>query len=98
MFITRRINENKKTKDILMKRLDPIEGISAILARHHLIAFDDLASLRSSFNHRDDITFEDFLIEEGIVDKSDLLKALSEYYRVPALDVVGEFSTITWSD
>jgi hypothetical protein len=74
-----------------MKKLDPIEGISSILARHHLIGLDDLAALRSSFYNRDDITFEDFLIEEGIVDKSDLLQALSEYYRVPALDVVGEF-------
>lgn len=74
-----------------MKRLDPIEGISAILARHHLIEPNDLASLRSSFEHRDDITFEDFLVEEGIVDRGDLLQALSEYYGVPQLDVVGEF-------
>ena len=74
-----------------MKKMDPIEGISSILARHQLIGLDDLAALRSSFDHRDDITFEDFLVEEGIVDKSDLLQALSEYYRVPQLDVVGEF-------
>ncbi len=74
-----------------MKKLDPIEGISSILARNHIIGLDDLASLRSSFTEEDDITFEDFLIEEGIVDKNDLLQALSEYYRVPYLDVVGEF-------
>ncbi len=74
-----------------MKKLDPIEGIASVLARHQLIGLDDLASLRSSFQQRDDIAFEDFLIEEGIVDKNDLLQALEEYYRVPSLDAVGEF-------
>lgn len=74
-----------------MNRLDPIEGIAAVLARHNLIELKDLAALRSSFEDRDDITFEDFLIEEGVVDRGDLLQALSEYYGVPQLDVVGEF-------
>lgn len=88
MFVTVRINQEIR-KD--MKRLDPIDGIAAILNRHHLIGLEDLAALRTSFDHREDISFEDFLIEEGIVDKGDLLQALSEYYRVPQMDVVGEF-------
>jgi hypothetical protein len=74
-----------------MKRLDPIDGVSAILERHHAINSTDMKALRSSFNHRDGISFEDFLLEEGIVEKSELLQALSEYYQVPQCDVVGVF-------
>lgn len=74
-----------------MVKLDPIEGISSILARHKLIKLEDLAALRSAFDHQEDIEFEDFLLEEGIVDKSELLQALSEYYGVAPFDVVGEF-------
>ena len=74
-----------------MKRLEPIDGISTALLQHHLIQPEDVVALRHSFSQRDDIAFEDFLLEEGIVEKTDLLEALSQYYKVPQLDVVGEF-------
>ena len=74
-----------------MKKLDPIDGIAAILTAHHLIGTEDLIALRTAFDNRAAITFEDFLIEEGIVEKNELLQALSEYYRVLPLDVVGVF-------
>jgi hypothetical protein len=74
-----------------MRKLDPIDGLSTILARHHLITISDMEGLRKSFNHRDDISFEDFLLEEGVVEKTELLQALSEYYSVPPCDVVGLF-------
>jgi hypothetical protein len=74
-----------------MKNLDLVNGLSAILAKHHLISSNDMLSLRESFSHRDDISFEDFLLEEGIVAREDLLQALSEYYQVPYCDTVGEF-------
>ncbi len=35
--------------------------------------------------------FDDFLLDEGIVDKDDLLPALAEFYQVPAFDVLGYF-------
>ncbi len=74
-----------------MRRLEPVDGISNILVRHNLISNIDLIALHKAFRQRDDISFEDFLIEEGVVDKSDLLQALSEYYKVPQCDVVGMF-------
>lgn len=84
-------NKQALQERVDMKRLDPIEGISALLTRHHLINPRDLSALIHSFNHQDDLTFEDFLLEEGVIERSDLLQTLSEYYRVPQLDVVGEF-------
>ena len=73
-----------------MKKLEPIDGISAILARHQILTPEDVVAMHHSFKQSDDIAFEEFLLEEG-VDKADLLQALSEYYGVPAMDVVGEF-------
>lgn len=72
-------------------RTDPIEGISAILAEHHHISFNDALTLKKAFQDRDDITFEDFLLEEGVVDRAELLEALSQYYGVPQCDVIGVF-------
>jgi len=68
-----------------------IDDIGGILAQKHLITPLDLAGLHKSFKDRNDVSFEDFLLEEGIVEKSDLLDALADYYQVPAIDVVGQF-------
>ncbi len=75
----------------VMKQPNMIEDLSSILARKRIIKPDDVRLFKSSFANREDISFEDFLLEQGIVTKEDLLLALSEYYNVPALDVVGEF-------
>lgn len=72
-------------------KLDPIDGISAILAEHHHISFNDAQALKKAFHDRADITFEDFLLEEGIVERTELLEALSQYYGVPQCDVIGVF-------
>lgn len=74
-----------------MKRHEIIDELSLILARKKIIDFNEAKVLAESFKERSDITFEDFLLEEQIVDKPELLEALSQYYQVPALDVVGEF-------
>jgi hypothetical protein len=74
-----------------MKRLEPIDGLSEILARNHHITPEDAFELRKNFSNRDDITFEDFLLEEGVVEKDELLEALSQYYGVPQNDVTGVF-------
>ena len=91
-YIKYRMNSKiEHQKERSMKKLDTIDGLSEILARRHHITALDAATLRKSFNHRDDITFEDFLLEEGVVDRNDLLEALSEYYQVPQNDVIGVF-------
>lgn len=74
-----------------MKTLEAVDGLSEILARHHHITPLDAITLQKSFQNRDDIAFEDFLLEEGVIDRNDLLEALSEYYKVPQNDVTGVF-------
>ena len=68
-----------------------IDDIGIILTKKHLITPQDLVALHRSFKSRNDISFEDFLLEEGIVEKSDLLSALEDYYQVPAIDLEGQF-------
>lgn len=66
-----------------------IEGLSAILTKRELISPEDMVALHHSFKNRDDITFEEFLLEEDIVDREDLLEALAEYHGVPFFDTTG---------
>ncbi len=74
-----------------MNRTDFVEGLSAILTSRKLISPTDMIALEKAFHGRDNVTFEDFLLEEGIIERDDLLEALSQYYGVPQLDVVGTF-------
>ncbi len=66
-----------------------IEGLSAILTERKLITPEDMIALHHDFKNRDDVTFEEFLLKEGIVDREDLLEALSEYHKVPFFDTTG---------
>lgn len=68
-----------------------IDKMSIILAQNHLISPQEVMALHTSFKAQSNLSFEDFLLEEGIVEKSDLLNALSQYYRMPAIDVNGLF-------
>ena len=68
-----------------------IEGISLILVQRKLVPMTELQALMRAYKSSDDIAFEDFLLDQGLVSKTDLLQAMSEYYKVPALDVIGEF-------
>ena len=74
-----------------MNRNNLVDELSIILVKNHVISFPDAQALRRGFADRDDMSYEDFLLEQGIVEKDDLLQALSEYYKVPAMDVIGEF-------
>ncbi len=66
-----------------------VEGLSAILTERKLISPEDMIALHHAFQNRDDVTFEDFLLEEGVVHRDDLLEALSEYHKVPYFDTEG---------
>jgi len=67
------------------------QGLAKILVKNKVIASDEAQSMQEMFKDSVKETFDDFLLEEGLVEESDLLKALSEYYRVPSFDVVGYF-------
>jgi hypothetical protein len=66
-----------------------IEGLSAILAERKLISPEDMIALYHGYKNRADSTFEEFLLEEGVIDREDLLESLSEYYKVPYFDTTG---------
>lgn len=68
-----------------------IAGISALLVDNNLISFTDMKDLYEDFKTRDDISFEDFLLEEAVVTKDELLEVLSKYYKVPYFDTTGAF-------
>lgn len=72
-------------------KLDIVDGLSLILVNKKLINPKDLESIHKEFKHQDDLSFEDFLLDQAIVTKEDLLQALSEYYQVPSIDVTAEF-------
>ncbi len=68
-----------------------IDELSIILTEKKLIKPEELVGLHKSFKQKTNLSFEEFLLEEGIVEKSDLLDALSQYYQVPAIDISGDF-------
>jgi len=66
-------------------------GLLAILVRLEVIAAEDAIAIEKSFHDSDVDQLDDFLLREDIVSEDHLLNALSEYYQVPAFDVVGYF-------
>jgi len=66
-------------------------GLLQILIRMHVISGEDALALEQAYHASDINQFDEFLLSEGIVDEENLLQALSEYYQVPAFDVVGYF-------
>jgi len=65
--------------------------ISKWLFKNHFISNNDKDSLAKDFINRDPNYIVDFLISEDIADKNDILRALSNYYKVPYIDVIGVF-------
>jgi len=61
------------------------------MVKRNIISPKEAEALKKDFKARSHISFDNFLLEEGLVEKSDLLIALSDYYQVPAFDVVGYF-------
>lgn len=74
-----------------MNRNNFVDELSVILVKNHFLPFADAQTLRRAFQQRDDIAFEVFLLEEGVLNRAQLLEILSEYYKVPSFDVIGAF-------
>lgn len=68
-----------------------VEDLCSILIKNKIISAAEAVTIKRLFKDRSSDTFDDFLLSEGLVEKADLLNALSEYYRVPAFDVIGYF-------
>lgn len=66
-----------------------IDGIMIILRGHGWVNLDDEIELKKAFAASDTERFEDYLIDEEIVEKDQLLQALGEFYNVRPFDVMG---------
>ena len=62
-----------------------------MLVRLKAISLEDGHDLYEGFTQSGHGQFEDFLLEQGLVDQYDLLHALSKVYQVPYMDVTGYF-------
>lgn len=73
------------------KRESFAHAISDILVKHKIVNEVEGRALQRSFKNSDKENFDEFLLEEGLVEEAALLNALSDYYQVPAVDVTGYF-------
>lgn len=74
-----------------MKHESFVKGLTDILSARNVIQKSEAAALAQAFKGSQKPYFDEFLLDEGIVEKDDLLSALAEYYQVPAFDAVGYF-------
>lgn len=73
----------------MAKEKDFVQSLTEILVKLGAIPEKQAAGLRKGFEKYGQPNFDDFLLEQGLVSKRDLLKALSQYYKVPWFDVEG---------
>ncbi|HZW61843.1 MAG TPA: hypothetical protein VFF04_06480 [Candidatus Babeliales bacterium] len=68
-----------------------MQALSDILVEHRVMSREQARDLLKSFGDSTIEEFEDFLLDQGLVEKDDLLAALSKYYNVPSFDVADFF-------
>lgn len=66
-----------------------LEGLVRILSKKGVMQTKEAAELQREFENHEAQYVEDFLLEEGLIDKEQLLFALQEFYGVQAVDVLG---------
>lgn len=74
-----------------MKKKEFVEAICTILDKKGVLSHKDAVALKKNYDDRSQTSFDDFLLAEGLVEKEDLLDALSSYYQVPFMDPIGYF-------
>ncbi|GMU19774.1 MAG: hypothetical protein AMXMBFR12_09660 [Candidatus Babeliales bacterium] len=68
-----------------------VQGLCEVLVKQQVVSESEARSLARAFKNSEKENFDDFLLEEGLVDESALLRALGQYYQLPAVDVTGYF-------
>jgi len=68
-----------------------VQKLSEILFNQGTISIEESKAMQKAFKESSKESFDDFLLEEGLVDEADLLEALAAYYEVPGFDVIGYF-------
>ena len=67
------------------------QELCTILVNMGVIKKSEGEAMQVAFKDASKAAFDAFLLGEGLVAKEDLLQALSKYYQVPFMDVVGTF-------
>lgn len=73
------------------KKTSFAKELTAILIKNKVLAEKEAVGLQKLFSESEHEYFDDFLLESGLVQKEDLLKALSDLYKVPSVDCDGYF-------
>lgn len=68
-----------------------VDCLGDILEKQKLFTQDDIVALKKDFHNSSIPIFEDFLIQEGLIEKEDLLRALGIFYQTEAVDAEGFF-------
>ncbi len=68
-----------------------VQQFAALLTEQKSLTEPEAISLARDFRDRSIDATVDFLLEEGLVQKPEILNALSRLYQVPYLDVTGYF-------
>jgi hypothetical protein len=74
-----------------MKAAEFVEKVCALLVQQGFVSAEEAEELRRGFAQESELSFEYFLLEEGVVEKEALLRVLSLLYNRPAVDVEGDF-------
>jgi len=64
------------------KKEDFTQELAEILVKHKIIERIEADSIKEMFKDSTKETFDEFLLEEGLVEEAELLRALSQYYKV----------------
>jgi len=75
----------------MIRKQSFIDGIIKILVDYKVITEQNAQALKRDFKESSKENFDEFLLETGLVEKNELLDALSRYYKVPSIDVEGVF-------
>jgi hypothetical protein len=62
-----------------------------LLVALNFIAAEDAIKLLAAYKESEVDQLDEFLLSEGIIEREQLLEALSQYYQVPSFDVIGYF-------
>lgn len=73
------------------KRETFAQALCDVLVKQRAFSESEARALARAFKNSEKENFDDFLLEEGLIDESVLLRALSQYYQVPSVDVTGYF-------
>ncbi len=74
-----------------MKGESFVEGLTEILVKRKAINAREAGALKKAFRDSPKPNFDEFLLDEGLIDKENLLLALGDYYQIPPFDAIGYF-------